>query len=285
MRIACIGLHRLLAPAFALALLTAWTGAAAAPAAVRAQAQKQAPLVLVFEEAWEPRTTESGVFGVVTSEPLQDSPDGTDTQQTWATNSITGRWGTLAGLDGSVPGFPDATGVGPNRSWNVRDGKLFFHARPSRSEDGHATDGFALVSKASFSRHKRIVVEADVALAAGTNGAFVGLALIAGEGDYREIAYRRRADKTDSINRVAPRRETRLASRVKTVNRFRIDYDPQRGFHYYLNGKRVGSEKLAHQGASFAADPNVGLYFAGHPAVGKAFAEGFVGPVRVWTSD
>ena len=49
----------------------------------------------------------------------------------------------------------------------------------------------------------------------------------------------------------------------------------------------VGVEAIDHEGASFVADPSVGLYFTGERGVpaGGSFVEGFVGPVRVWTAD
>ena len=49
----------------------------------------------------------------------------------------------------------------------------------------------------------------------------------------------------------------------------------------------VGVEAIDHEGASFVADPSVGLYFTGEGGVpaGGSFVEGFVGPVRVWTAD
>ena len=238
--------------------------------------------VLAFEELWEPRTLESGVFGVVSTYVLKETPDGADPQQGWSSNQITGRWGTLRTLDGSVAGLPDVTGLGPNPSWMVRDGKLFFHAEPVTAPGGENTGGFALISKATFPRSRPIVVEADLALTKGSESAFVGMALIAGEGDYRELALYRRGKGQDTIDRVTPLRGNPLVKRKREVTTVRIDYHPTKGFSYFVDGRLVGKEALDHAGASFSADPHVGLYFTGNSGVSNAFAEGFVGPVRVW---
>lgn len=241
--------------------------------------------VLAFEELWEPRTLASGVFGVVSTYVLKETPDGADPQQGWSSNQITGRWGTLRTLDGSVAGLPDVTGLGPNPSWMVRDGKLFFHAEPVTAPGGENTGGFALISKATFPRSRPIVVEADLALTKGSESAFVGVALIAGEGDYRELALYRRGKGQDTIDRVTPLRGNALAKRKREVTTVRIDYHPTNGFSYFVDGVLVGKEALDFAGGSFSADPNIGLYFTGNSGVPNAFAEGFVGPVRVWVGE
>lgn len=241
-------------------------------------------LTLAFEELWEPRTGATGVFGVVTSATLKSTPDGADPQQAWVANSIRARWGTLHSLDGSVPGLPDVTGLGPNPHWMTRAGKLFFHAAPHKGPNGEATDGFALVSRATFARSQRIVVETELHLSKGSHTAFVGVALIAGEGDYRELALYRGPKGKDTIDRITPLRRSVLARRKADTTTVRIEYDPVAGFSYLVDGRVVGREALDHQGASFGSDPQVGLYFTGNPGVADSFAEGSVGPIRVWVS-
>jgi hypothetical protein len=272
-----------------LALVLPCGSAVAGPvAAAVAQRVAQGPLTLAFEEQWEPRTAETGVFGVVSTHELKATSDGSDPQQAWASNNIEGKWGTLRTLDGSVPGLPDVTGLGPNPSWMARDGKLMFHAAPATAAGGQTTGGFALISKAAFPRSRRIVVEADLALTKGSEGAFLGVALIAGEGDYRELALYRRADGkvvTDTIDRVTPLQSTVLARRKTDITTMRIEYDPAAGFRYYANGQLVGTEALDQSGGRFSADPNVGLYFTGNSGVKDAFVEGFVGPLRVWVGE
>ena len=262
---------------FLAAVLVAIAGHAAGTAA--------SGLGLAFEELWEPRTAATAVQGVVSTHKLQDTPGKSDPEQAWASNAIWGKWGTLRTLDGSVPGLPDVTGLGPNPSWMTREGKLLFHAAPAIGPGGQTTDGFALISKASFPRDRRIVVEADVSLTKGSEGAFVGVTLIAGEGDYRELAvYRRSNGKElyDTIDRVTPLQVTVYARRKTHVTTLRIEYDPVDGFRYFANGQLIGKEALDQSGGRFSADPNVGLYFTGASGVKDAFAEGFVGPLRVW---
>jgi hypothetical protein len=276
-------------PACVLALVLPCTAAfGAPPAPAFSQVAQQGPLTLAFEDQWEPRTAATGVFGVVSTHVLQPTADGSDPHQTWASNSIWGKWGTLRTLDGSVPGLPDVTGLGPNPSWMAREGKLFFHAGPATGQGGATTGGFALISRASFPRSRRIVVEADLALTKGSEGAFVGMTLIAGEGNYRELALYRRAnakDTKDTIDRVTPLQSTVLADRKTDVTTMRIEYDPVDGFKYFANGQLLGKEALDQSGGRFSADPNVGLYFTGNSGVPNAFVEGFVGPVRVWVGE
>lgn len=256
--------------------------AALAFSATAADLHSQGGLTLAFEELWEPRSPQTGVFGVVSTHVLQQTPDGSDPQQAWASNEIRGKWGTLRTLDGSVPGLPDVTGLGPNPSWMTRDAKLYFHAAPVTAAGGESTGGFALISQTSFPRSQRIVLEADLDLTQGSESAFAGVALIAGEGDYRELALYRRGKGKDTVDRVAPLRSSVLAKRRTGPTRVRIEYDPVGGFAYFVNGKLAGREAIDHEGASFSADPHVGLYFTGNSSVPEAFVEGFVGPVRVW---
>jgi len=269
-------------------LLVSWSfscggGGSADPAAAVTVAQAVPQLQLAFSEDWEPRTQANGVFGVVATQLLQQTADSADPQQAWAANNITGKWGTLRTLDGSVSGLPDVTGLGPNASWATDASRLSFHAAPMTAPSGQSTGGFALISKASFPRGQRIVIESDIDLRAGTLGAFAGLALIAGEGDYRELALFRRATG-DTIDLVAPLHADTLIPRPAGRVTLRIEYDPISGFDYFVNGTLVAHEAIDHLGASFAADPHVGLYFTGDSNVPNAFAEGSVGPVRVWTS-
>ena len=76
-----------------------------------------------------------------------------------------------------------------------------------------------------------------------------------------------------------------MAKRKREVTTVRIDYHPTKGFSYFVDGVLVGKEALDHAGASFSADPHIGLYFTGNFGVPNAFAEGFVGPVRVWVGE
>lgn len=235
--------------------------------------------LLAFEELWEPRTPQTGVFGVVSSAPLAVTPDGSDPEQPFTASTITGKWGTLAGMDGSTS-LPNVTGQSATSSWIVGDGLLHFHASYIKTAAGHVTDGFALISGATFDRRRRLVAQAEVLLTDGTPGAFLELCLVAGEGDYRGMAYRRNA-VGDTVNGVAPLQEVPLAPRgVLGWDTFRLEYDPAVGWRYMLNGAVIGTEPISHKGALLTADPHLGLYFTG--AGPDSWAEGAVGAVRVW---
>lgn len=257
------------------------------PSLLAASAPRQVPhgMALAFEETWEPRTPGTGVYGIVTQQPMVQTPDGSDPQLTWASNRITGRWGTLRGSDGTIPGISiDVTGMGPNRWWHIDRGRLAFHANPATSPQGDGVGGWALISKQTFARTGRIAIEADFTVTAAGPGGFAGLALIAGEGDYREIAIRYDNAKF-YIKRNTPLRETVLTRVTTRTSRLRIEYDPVAGFRYLVNRRVVGREAIEHEGAGFAGDPSVGLYFTGEAGVPNAasFVQGFVGPVRAWT--
>jgi len=88
-------------------LLLAFAAATAAPAA---SPVPTAALSLAFEELWEPRTALTAVLGVVSSDPLRQTPDKADPEQAWSASTIWGKWGTLRAMDGSLPGFPNVTG-------------------------------------------------------------------------------------------------------------------------------------------------------------------------------
>jgi hypothetical protein len=237
---------------------------------------------LAFEELWEPRTDATGVYGIVTPQHLVQTPDGSDPQQPWAMNKITGRWGTLRGSDGSIAGITiDVLGTGPNRWWSVDAGRLAFHAAPQTLPTGEGVGGWPLISRQTFARTARIVAEADITVTAAGPGGFAGLTLITGEGDYREMAIRFEGGQF-FLKRNTPLRETVLAVLATPTARLRIEYGPATGFRYLLNDRLVGTEAIDHEGASFAADPQVALYFTGEGGATGSFIEGFVGPVRVW---
>lgn len=211
--------------------------------------------------AFERFENDFAVNGTVTSTPLVCA--GTEDPETAFTQlNISGKWGTLAGLDGSSS-LPDATRGGG--LWTVHDNILYFAAKWIQTA-WHQTDGFALVSQATLPRTERVFASADLSLDAGNNGAFAGVALIAGEGDYREIAYRRTGE-TVALKRVAPCEETTLVADVRGWNNLRIEYVPGTAWRYVLNGQVVHEEPLAgplaKANAGLSADPHVGLYFAG----------------------
>ena len=82
---------------------------ALAPDAAPALTGPPAVQRLAFEELWEPRTPQTGVFGVVTSMPLQPTADNSDPEQPFISSSITGKWGRW-GMDGSNEP-PNITGL------------------------------------------------------------------------------------------------------------------------------------------------------------------------------
>jgi hypothetical protein len=223
----------------------------------------------------------TGVFGAYAADHLGTTPDGSDTQQDWLWKFGYGRWGTLVGLDGSSPGMPNVRGTGPNEWWHVDAGRLVFAAHPVTVASGFNTGGWPLISMQTFPRGKRIVAETDIRIDGAGDTGMAGLALIAGEGDYRELGlYRRGA--VDTIDLVRPLSAQTLAPRTTDVVTLRIEYDPVSGFRYLANGVLIGTEAIDHLGASFASDPSVALYFVGNASVPAAFVQGSVGPVRVW---
>lgn len=232
---------------------------------------------LAFEELWEPRTAQNGVFGVVTSMPLRPTADNSDPEQPFVANNITGKWGTLAGMDGSTS-LPNITGMS-SPCWAVVNNELRFHAKAILTPAA-ASDGFALISRAQFDHAQRLVTEAEMLLTTGANGAFVELCFVAGEGDYRGICVRR-IDGKDYVRSIGPWIETTLCPLPNAGwNKFRLEYHPFNGWAYFVNGAVVGTEALSHKGAALQSRPHLGLYFAN--VIPGTFAEGGVRAVRVW---
>ncbi len=278
-------LNRALIAGFLCGLLVAYTfgcggGGSAGPLAPESVALAVPGPRLAFEELWEPRTPATGICGGVMPRVNVQTPDGADPQLPWAYSAICGKWGTLVGLDGTPGGPPmNVTGTGPNAWWAVEAGRLQFRAHPVPG-----TDGFPFISRQTFSRAGQIVIEADLRVTAAGPAGFAGLVLIAGEGDYRQIAFRFE-DGLLLIKRNTPLRETLLATaQLGQAYTFRLEYDPAAGLRYLVDGVQVATEAIDHQGASFVADPSVALYFAGDPKAPGSFVEGSVGRVRVWTA-
>jgi hypothetical protein len=230
---------------------------------------------LIFQENWDESTE---VQGTVLVAPLHCNLDKSDTEQPFLQNNITAKWGTLAGLAGETPDLPNVTGKGSTSSWSVKEGKIYLRGEYVRTPRAQ-TDGIAIVTKETFALDKPLTLEADVCLTAGTPGAFLGITLISGEGDYREIAYRRTKDG-DNLNLVAPCYETTFIKRKEAVNKFRLVYHPVDGWSYFVNDELVGTEKNDHLGAKLVADPHIGIYITG--AGPDTWAEGWVGSIKLW---
>lgn len=232
---------------------------------------------LAFVELWEPRTQANGVFGVVTSMPLQPTADNSDPEQAFVSNTITGRWGTLAGMDGTTV-LPQITGLS-SPCWAVVNNEFRFHAKAILTTAA-ASDGFALISRDKFNHGRKLVTEAEMLLTSGQNGAFVELCLVAGEGDYRGICVRR-IDGLDYVRSIGPWIEKTLCPLpTASWNKFRLEYHPINGWTYMVNDLVVGVEPLNHLGAALQSAPHLGLYFAN--VIPGTFAEGGVRAVRVW---
>lgn len=195
--------------------------------------------------------------------------DTLDTEEKFFNNTITGDWGTLAGLDGSTY-LPDVTGVS-TPFWSVSEGKLSFI-----SEQPVMRDGFALLSKEKFLHTERIVVETTMDVEGKGEGAFAGIAIIAGEGDYREIAFRK-SGNSFLINRVAPCEETTLVAGSDGKAKFTLEYIPSVGWNYYVDGVLVKQEQISEPSIALSGDAHIGLYFVAYGADG--FIKGTVSEI------
>lgn len=213
--------------------------------------------------------TNTVVQGTVASKLLRCTSK-QDTEETFFNNTITGDWGTLAGLDGSTS-LPNVTGNG-TPYWQVENGLFHF------SSVWHPqAEGFAILSKELFSHTEPISVEAPFHIKEGGFGAFAGLTIIAGEGDYREIAFRKNGNGFN-INRVAPCEETTLVSNANLDAVLRIEYIPSFGWNYYVDGILVGTEEITVPSVSLSSKAHIGLYFT---SIGlNTFVRGTVGEIR-----
>ncbi len=229
----------------------------------------------LFTEEWKPNTH---VQGTVLVAPLECPSTKEDTEQPFLNNAISSTWGTIVGLAGEVPDLPNVTGTGATQSWQAEGGRIYLHGQFIQTQNAK-TDGIALISQKTFDKTKPITLEAQASLTEGTFGAFLGITLIAGEGDFREIGYRQN-DQGVFINRLTPCEETTLMKRAEPINTFRLEYHPTYGWKYFVNEVLLLSEPLDNLKAGLSRDPHVGIYITG--AGPNTWAQGWVGALKVW---
>lgn len=122
---------------------------------------------------------------------------------------------------------------------------------------GH-TVGFALLSAQRFDRGRPWRLSGEVDLRPD-DGAWLGLTLIHGEGDYREIALRVHGRELWAWL-YAPCHVRALAQVPPGARLLALDYDPDDGWRYWVDGVQLHHEPMGSNGADLVGDPRVGVY-------------------------
>lgn len=218
---------------------------------------------------------ETTKFGGSIVTPAITCPTKIDPETQFGESSITGDWGVLAGLDGTTP-LPDATK--PGYFWRVED-NLFKFDFTHQKIGIYPAEGFALITSKVYDKNKSMTLKMQARMTTeSTDGAFTGITLIAGEGDYCEIAYLV-SGKEVQILRVAPCEITRLGKSNYDWNDLELKYDPSVGWNYILNGESLMVEPINAPGAALQGNPRVGLYFVAITEGSKA--QGYVRNVEI----
>lgn len=184
-------------------------------------------------------------------------PTTLDPETQFGNSYITGEWGVIAGLDGSSP-LPDATK--PGQLWTIEDGMFKFDIF-NQKIGIYANEGFALISSKVYDKNKPLTLKIHAKmLPQSTAGAFMGITLISGEGDYREISYNQIGNEIH-VKRTAPCETNFLAKSNFDWNTLELRYDPLVGWTYLLNDKVLLEEPITNPGSALQGNPRVGLYF------------------------
>lgn len=235
MTVAC---RALLVVALALASCGGGGDAARVPAppeVPREQAQDAPPPGSTV--AWAEDWSSESWGGWVRHEPIRCSTE-SDPQTGEISAQVLGRWGFIN---------EDAA----RRAISLADGGL-------RIDYPDHQVGFALLSADRFARTQAWRLSGAVDLRPD-DGAWTGLALIHGEGDYREIALRVHGDQMWAYL-YAPCYVRALAQVPLGARVLALDYDPADGWRYWIDGVQVHHEPIGFNGASLAGDARVGVY-------------------------
>ena len=236
-------------------------------------------------------------------EPAASAPEASPS---WATLLWREPWERLA-VGGGIrreqhPRCPESgtdPGSLPETSFGVAaDGWVTVGAVDARVSAGHllidqvqAGGGWALLHGTLLDHTKPLRVETTIDLQPDP-GAWLGITLHAGEGDYREIALHE-ADGALVVGTWAPCFVRWAVAPVQPGPRaVALEYHPPPGdicWRYYVDGQLVLAERCDDRGAQLAGPPRVGLFAVNlraesqHGFAGRLRAT--VGPINVSTKE
>jgi hypothetical protein len=195
-------------------------------------------------EAWSERWTVTPAIGIEIDHPQPDCK------------------GSRA--DPDVPPYDAFTGVDPNgaqwatigavEGWSAGSGRL-------RVTSNQFNGGWALNSYASFDAQRPLRLSGTIALQPD-RGAWIGLALIVDEADYREIALYEQGGALHA-GIWAPCYIRPLAPVAAGERRVTLEYTPPPAeicWRFYVDQTLLAEERCDRDGAPLRARPRVGLY-------------------------
>ncbi len=222
---------------------------------------------VLWREEWA-----APVMGGRVGQPIIDCAGGeTDPQtgETWANMSAGDTWATFGAQSQALAGIVSATG-----------GALVLDS----AQDAHA-GGWALLSAVRFDPAVSLLLEGTIELQPDA-GAWISLPLIAGEGDYRQIALRAEGQRIVA-ELGAPCYSRRLADYPAGPRHLTLQWQPGSGWSYSVDGVLLHTEPVSHAGADLAGPVRVGLYVVNVGVESRQLAAGrvraTVGPLRLST--
>ena len=142
--------------------------------------------------------------------------------------------------------------------------------------------GWALLTGKTFPIGRGLAAQASVDLQPDS-GAWLGLTLHNGDGNYREIGLAERAGAIHGIVHTPCYIEW-LGAVPPGPRDLRLEYDPATDWRMLIDGALVYSEPIGYRGNKLAADPVVGLFVVNLIAEAgrtQGRVRAVVGPVKV----
>lgn len=190
-------------------------------------------------------------------------PAGWSTPDTWnffATSSYPVAW----------------SGTNATQAWAVSGNQMYFHARHTANDDGHA-----ILTGQTFDRGSYILAKGTMRAycEAGQAGCMAGITLIVGESSYRALYMRTNGMGSAQVLRLAPCNEQQTSTFVpiNTDHQFALEYrGPEGGgWSYYLDGNRIdamygvnGAPNYVAGGVEMPGGSNTDATLTGDPRLG-----------------
>lgn len=137
-----------------------------------------------------------------------------------------------------------------------------------------AGDGYAILNPKQFPKETPVVVETTIDLKEHP-GAWIGLALIQDESDYREFSLRWSGGTLYSVM-YAPCFVEVMRQEIPGPKKIKIIYQPTTGFEFYVDGILVYFEPITNNGAEFVGPFYLGIYVVNIEAEAGIISSGIV---------
>lgn len=150
---------------------------------------------------------------------------------------------------------------------SVKDGALQIYSVQPKG-------GYALLNPKQFPKDTPVVVETTIDLK-DHPGAWIGLALIQEESDYRELSFRW-SNGTMSSMLYAPCFLEVIREEKPGPKKVKIIYQPSTGFEFYVDGILIYFEPITNNGAEFVGPFYLGIYVVNVEAEAGLISPGIV---------